>query len=145
MWLGAPDLRMYERTCGAKYPPAPACTGMANGIGIDSAHIAFDSDCFSNVTASTRRCVPDCTRLVATNPVEPPTEPAVWTRSSGLPTAPRASARASSGIITPSNRSGALPSTTASMSAGVSPASSSARSTASRHSPPRETSVRRLV
>ena len=52
----------------------------------------------------------------ATIAVEPPTEPAVCTRSSGLPAAPSASARYSSGIITPSNRSGALPTTMASMS-----------------------------
>ena len=75
-------------------------------------------------------------------PVAPPTEPAVCTRSSGLPTAPSASARYSSGIITPSNRSGAFPTTTASMSAKVSPASASARSAASRHSPAIDTSVR---
>ena len=55
--------------------------------------------------------------MAATIAVEPPTEPAVCTRSSGLPAAPSASARNSSGIITPSNRSGALPTTTASMSA----------------------------
>ena len=48
--------------------------------------------------------------------VEPPTEPAVCTRNIGLPTAPSASARYSSGIITPSKKSGALPMTTASMS-----------------------------
>ena len=73
--------------------------------------MALDSDCFSNATASTLRCSPACTRLVATMPVAPPTEPAVCTRSSGLPTAPSASARYSSGIITPSNRSGAFPTT----------------------------------
>src|SRR5215472_9861609 len=82
---------------------------MLNGGAIDSAHMAFDSDCFSNATASTRRCTPAWTRLVATIPVVPPTEPAVCTRSSGLPTAPSASARYSSGIITPSNRSRACP------------------------------------
>ena len=54
-------------------------------------------------------------------------EPAVCTRSIGLPTAPSASARYSSGIITPSKKSGALPMTTASMSAQVISASSSAR------------------
>ena len=53
----------------------------------------------------------------ATMPVVPPTEPAVCTRNIGLPVAPSASVRYSSGFITPSNRSGALPSTTASMSA----------------------------
>ncbi len=116
---------------------------MLNGGAIDSAHMALDSDCFSNATASTRRCTPASTRLVATIPVAPPTEPAVCTRSSGLPTAPSTSARYSSGIITPSNRSGALPTTTASMSARLSPASASARSTASRHSPAIDTSVRR--
>src|SRR5260370_42477916 len=51
--------------CGAKYPPAPATTGMLNGGAIDSAHVALDSDCFSNATASTRRCRPACTRLAA--------------------------------------------------------------------------------
>ncbi len=128
--------------CGAKYPPAPATTGMLNGGAIDSAHMALDSDCFSNATASTRRCRPACTRLAATMPVAPPTDPAVCTRSSGLPAAPSASARYSSGIITPSNRSGAFPTTTASMPASVSWASVSARSTASRHSPAIDTSVR---
>ena len=128
--------------CGAKYPPAPATTGRLNGGAIDSAHMALDSDCFSNATASTLRCSPACTRLVATMPVAPPTEPAVCTRSSGLPTAPSASARYSSGIITPSNRSGAFPTTTASMSASAKPASCSARSAASRHSPAIDTSVR---
>ena len=79
--------------CGAKYPPAPATTWMLNGGAIDSAHMALDSDCFSNATASTRRWMPACTRLAVTMPVAPPTEPAVCTRSSGLPTAPSASAR----------------------------------------------------
>ena len=130
--------------CGAKYPPAPASSGMLNGGAIDSAHMALDSDCFSNATASTRRCRPAWTRLAATIPVAPPTEPAVCTRSSGLPVAPSASARYSSGIITPSNRSGAFPTTTASMSASERPASASARSTASRHRPAIDTSVRRL-
>ena len=116
---------------------------MPNGGVIDSAHMALDSDCFSNATASTRRCTPAWTRLAATMPVAPPTEPAVCTRSSGLPVAPSASARYSSGIITPSNRSGALPTTTASMSPKPSPASASARSTASRHRPAIDTSARR--
>ena len=57
----------------------------------------------------------------ATIAVEPPTEPAVCTRISGLPAAPSASARNSSGIITPSKKSGALPTTTASMSSNVEP------------------------
>ena len=48
---------MYARTCGAKNPPAPAPTGLVNGTGNDNAHIAFDSDCFSHDTASTRRPV----------------------------------------------------------------------------------------
>src|SRR5258708_29839890 len=129
--------------CGAKYPPAPASSGMLNGGVIDSAHVGWDSACFSNATASPRWCPPAWTRLVATSPVAPPTEPAVCTRSSGLPTAPSASARYSSGIITPSNRSGAFPTTTASMSARPAPASARARSTASRHSPAIETSLRR--
>ena len=33
------------------------------------------------------------TRWAATMPVDPPTDPAVWTRNMGLPTAPRASVR----------------------------------------------------
>ena len=60
--------------------------------------------------------MPDVIRWAATRAVEPPTEPAVWTRNMGLPTAPRAGARYSSGIMLPSNMSGALPMTTASMS-----------------------------
>ncbi len=60
--------------------------------------------------------MPDWMRSDATIAVEPPTLPAVCTRNIGLPTAPSASARYSSGIITPSNMSGALPMTTASMS-----------------------------
>jgi hypothetical protein len=32
---------------GAKYPPAPASSGAANGWGTDSAHMASESDCFS--------------------------------------------------------------------------------------------------
>src|SRR3954454_8179152 len=115
---------------------------MMNGTGIESAHIAFDSDCFSKATVSTRSCTPACTREAATMAVEPPTEPAVCTRSSGLPAAPSASARYSSGIMTPSKRSGALPTTTASMSSKVRPASSRARSTASRRRPAIETSSR---
>ena len=115
---------------------------MVNGGWMDSAHIALDSDCFSHATASTRRCTPACTRLAATFAVDPPTEPAVCTRSKGFPVAPRASARDSSGIMTPSNRSGAFPITTASMSANVRSASASARSIASRQSPAIETSVR---
>ena len=50
-----------------------------NGTGIDNAHMALDSDCFSHATASTRRYRPDFTRLAATTPVEPPTDPAVVT------------------------------------------------------------------
>jgi hypothetical protein len=42
-----------------------------------NAHMAFDSDCFSQAIVSTRRYFPDCTRLAATMAVEPPTEPAV--------------------------------------------------------------------
>src|SRR5699024_2227557 len=86
--------------------------------------------------------MPDCTWLAATRGVEPPTEPAVCTRSIGLPVAPMASASASSGIMTPSKRSGALPTTTASMSAQSTSASAIALSTASRTSPAMETSVR---
>src|ERR1700730_13399513 len=88
MCAGAPERRMYARTCGAKYPPAPAPTGLVNGTGMLNAHMAFDSDCFSPAIASTRRYLPDCTRLAATTPVDPPTEPAVCTRISGLPGGP---------------------------------------------------------
>ena len=128
--------------CGAKYPPAPAPTGLVNGTGMDNAHMALDSDCFSQATASTRRYLPDWTRLAATTAVDPPTEPAVCTRMSGFPVAPMASAMNSSGIITPSKKSGALPTTTASMSANVEPLSARARSIASRTRPFIETSWR---
>ncbi len=67
-------------------------------------------------------------RCAPTMNVEPPTLPAVCTRSMGLPAPPSASARNSSGCTMPSNASGALPITTASMSAHVHSASSSARS-----------------
>jgi uncharacterized protein with PIN domain len=50
---------------------------MLNGGAMDSAHMALDSDCFSNATASTRRCRPAWTKLAATIPVAPPTP---WTR-----------------------------------------------------------------
>ena len=104
--------------------------------------MASESLCFSKATVSTRSCTPELTRCAATMAVEPPTEPAVWTRNMGLPTAPSAGAKYSSGIMTPSNMSGALPTTTASMSAKVSPASSSAASAASRTKPAIETSSR---
>ena len=135
MCSGAPVRRMYSRMVGAKYPPAPATSGGWNGIFGASAHMVFDSDCFSNATVSTRSWMPAWTRLAATTAVEPPTDPAVCTRISGLPAAPRASAKYSSGIITPSNMSGALPTTTASTFAYPIPASASARSAASRTSP----------
>ena len=41
----------------------------------------------------TRSCTPDSMWLAATMAVDPPTDPAVCTRNSGLPTAPSASAR----------------------------------------------------
>ena len=82
------------------------------------------------------------TSLAATIAVEPPTLPAVCTRIIGLPAAPSASARYSSGMTTPSNMSGALPITTASMSPQSRPASSSASCAASRTSPAIETSWR---
>ncbi len=107
-----------------------------------NAHMAFDSDCFSQAIVSTRLYLPDCTRLAATTAVDPPTEPAVCTRISGLPVAPTASAMNSSGIMTPSKKSGALPTTTASMSSNVEPESSSALSMASRTRPFIETSLR---
>src|ERR1700752_4101229 len=85
MLVGAPERRMYDRTCGAKYPPAPAPTGLMDRLGIDNAHMAFASACFSQPIASPRRNFPDWTRLGATTPVDPPTEPAVCTRIRGLP------------------------------------------------------------
>ncbi len=142
MCPGAPDRRMYSRMCGAKYPPAPTTSEALNGRCVDSAHVALDSDCFSNATTSTRSCTPPWMSEAPTSPVEPPTLPAVWTRVTGLPAAPSASARYASGIMTPSNRSGALPMTTASMSLNVSSASSRARRAASRTSPAIETSRR---
>ncbi|MEZ5134315.1 MAG: hypothetical protein R2699_04475 [Acidimicrobiales bacterium] len=62
-------------------------------MGNDSAHIASDSDCFSKATVSTFLWIPAAMRSCATMAVDPPTDPAVWTRNIGLPTAPRASAR----------------------------------------------------
>src|SRR4249919_3776100 len=100
-----------------------------------NAHMAFDSDCFSQAIVSTRLYLPDWTRLAATTAVDPPTEPAVCTRISGFPVAPTASAMNSSGIMTPSKKSGALPTTTASMSSKVEPESTSALSMASRTRP----------
>ena len=113
-----------------------------NGTGIDNAHMALLSDCFSHAIVSTRSYLPDCTRLAATIAVDPPTEPAVCTRISGLPVAPTASAMNSSGIMTPSKKSGALPTTTASMSSNVELESASALSMASRTRPFIETSLR---
>ena len=55
--------------------------------------MALDSDCFSQPMVSTQRWTRLCTIEAATHAVEPPTEPAVWTRMIGLPTAPSASAR----------------------------------------------------
>ncbi|SLE53205.1 Uncharacterised protein [Mycobacteroides abscessus subsp. massiliense] len=104
--------------------------------------MAFDSDCFSQASARTRRYLPDCTRLAATTPVDPPTDPAVCTRIIGFPVAPIASAMKSSGIMTPSKKSGALPTTTASISSQSTPASVMARSMASRTRPFMETSCR---
>src|SRR5438128_12106496 len=98
MCRGAPDRYMYARISGAKYPPAPATSGAANGIGTDKPHVALLSDCFSNATVSTRSWTPPATRLAATIEVEPPTEPALCTRILGLPTPPSAAARHSPGI-----------------------------------------------
>src|SRR5690242_16804005 len=81
-------------------------------------------------------------RCAATTAVDPPTLPAVCTRMIGLPAAPSASARYSSGIITPSKMSGAVPMTTASTSPHVISASSSARTAASRTSPASDKSSR---
>ena len=47
--------------------------------------MALDSDCFSKATVSTRSWMPAATSCDATIAVEPPTEPAVCTRNSGLP------------------------------------------------------------
>src|SRR6478735_9240576 len=124
---------------GANEPPAPRLAPRP----LPSANWALPSDCFWKATASTRRCLRAWMCDTPTTPVVPPTEPAVWTRNIGLPIAPSASERYSSGFITPSNRSGALPSTTASMSAIVMWASSRARNTASRTRPPYDTSRRR--
>ena len=74
--------------------------------------------------------------------MEPPTEPAVWTLRIGFPTAPRASAKYNSGIITPSKKSGAVPITTASISFQSRWASSKALHAASRQSPAIDTSPR---
>ena len=60
---------------------------------MDRAHMASESDCFSKATVRTRSWVPEETRWAATRAVDPPTDPAVWTRIMGLPTAPRAGAR----------------------------------------------------
>jgi hypothetical protein len=84
---------MYARMWGAKKPPAPATSFWLKGMGSDRAHMASDSDCFSKATVRTRSWRPELTRVLATMAVEPPTDPAVWTRRMGLPTAPRASAR----------------------------------------------------
>ena len=74
---------------GAKAPPAPSDAPFP----LPRANWALPSDCFSNATASTVRCLPAWTWEAATMAVVPPTEPAVWTRNMGLPTAPRASDR----------------------------------------------------
>ena len=66
---------------------------MVKGCGSDSAHMALDSDCFSHAMVNTVRCTRLCTIDAATQAVEPPTDPAVWTRMIGLPTQPSASAR----------------------------------------------------
>jgi hypothetical protein len=139
---GAFERAMYARMSGAKYPPAPATTACWNGMRTVSAHIAFASDCFSYVTTRTRRWMPPVIRLDPTMPVEPPTLPAVCTRSTGFPDAANASARYSSGIMVPSNMSGALPTTIASMSFQPTSASFMARSTASRRRPFSDTSTR---
>ena len=78
------------------------------------------SDCFSNATVSTRSWMPACTRLRGDDG-RGATDRAggVHPEHAACPTAPSASARYSSGIITPSKKSGALPMTTASMSAQV--------------------------
>ena len=126
---------------GAKAPPAPIDAPRPE----PSANWALPSDCFWKPTARTRPWRPVSTRCDATMPVVPPTEPAVCTRNIGFPVAPSASVRYSSGFMMPSKRSGALPTTTASMSLQVISASSSARSAASRTRPPSDTSQRRVL
>ena len=79
-----------------------ASRSLHGGIGVadyydvgggESAHIALLSDCFSQDRVRTRSWIPAWIRLMATTAVEPPTLPAVWTRSRGFPVAPTASAR----------------------------------------------------
>ena len=74
---------------GANAPPAPSEAPFP----LPRANWAFPSDCFSKATARTVRCLPAWTWEAATIAVVPPTDPAVWTRNIGLPTAPRASER----------------------------------------------------
>ena len=74
---------------GAKAPPAPSEAPLP----LPRANWALPSDCFSKATASTRLCFPAWTCEAATMAVVPPTDPAVWTRNMGLPTAPSASDR----------------------------------------------------
>ena len=120
MWSGAFERRMYDADVRGEVAAGAGVHrrlerdrqrqrphGLALGLLLegDGEHPLVDAGLRR---AARRRCA-----------VEPPTEPAVCTRNSGLPGAPSASARYSSGIITPSKKSGALPMTTASMSAHV--------------------------
>jgi len=69
-----------------------ASTGIANGGVIDSAHIALDSDCFSNATASPAGEVPAWIRLAATDPGRAADRAGCVHPQQRLPTAPSASA-----------------------------------------------------
>ena len=109
-----------RRGCAARSSrPRPRRAALERRHRSDSAHIAFALGLLLEGDGEHALVDAGLRRVAATIAVEPPTEPAVCTRSIGLPTAPSASARYSSGIITPSKKSGALPMTTASMSAHV--------------------------
>ena len=75
--IGAPDRRMYAPHMRREESAGPGPTGLVNGTGNDNAHIAFDSDCFSHDTASTRRWMPPEISDAATLAVDLPTDPAV--------------------------------------------------------------------
>ena len=63
----------------------------------------FVSDCFSNAILITQSKRPDSIKWPPKSAVCAPTLPAVCIRIMGLPAPPTASARKSSGIMTPSN------------------------------------------
>ena len=97
---------MYCRTHGAKVPPAPAPPLWP----LDEPPLGIRPPTASptpgRAPARGSRIRLDGRPAMK---VEPPTLPAVCTRSIGLPTPPRASARNSSGWMIPSKASGALP------------------------------------